>query len=117
MAKAKSKKITLEKVLVPLEEQPYEVPENWCWTKIGVLVDLHRGVSYKKTDAHDVRKEGECLILRGGNIGEGYIDTENDNIYVSKELVNENQFVRKNDIIIVASTGSLLILCLIKMEL
>ena len=106
MAKAKSKKITLEKVLVPLEEQPYEVPENWCSTKIGVLVDLHRGVSYKKTDAHDVRKEGECLILRGGNIGEGYIDTENDNIYVSKELVNENQFVRKNDIIIVASTGS-----------
>lgn len=32
MAKAKSKKITLEEALVPVEEQPYEVPENWCWT-------------------------------------------------------------------------------------
>lgn len=32
MAKAKSKKITLEEALVPAEEQPYEVPENWCWT-------------------------------------------------------------------------------------
>lgn len=34
MAKAKSnsKKITLEESLVPVEEQPYEVPENWCWT-------------------------------------------------------------------------------------
>ena len=32
MAKVKSKKITLEEALVPVEEQPYEVPENWCWT-------------------------------------------------------------------------------------
>ena len=31
MAKAKSKKITMEDALVPVEEQPYEVPENWCW--------------------------------------------------------------------------------------
>lgn len=32
MAKVKSKKITLEEALVSVEEQPYEVPENWCWT-------------------------------------------------------------------------------------
>ena len=32
MAKVKSKKITLEEALMPVEEQPYEVPENWCWT-------------------------------------------------------------------------------------
>lgn len=32
MAKVKSKKITLEEALVQVEEQPYEVPENWCWT-------------------------------------------------------------------------------------
>lgn len=32
MAKVKSKKITLEEALVPVEEQPYEVPKNWCWT-------------------------------------------------------------------------------------
>ncbi len=30
MAKVKSKKITLEEALVPVEEQPYEVPENRC---------------------------------------------------------------------------------------
>ena len=40
MAKAKSKKITLEKALVPLEEQPYEVPENWCWIKLGVISSI-----------------------------------------------------------------------------
>lgn len=34
MAKAKStsKKITLEEALVPVEEQPYKIPDNWCWT-------------------------------------------------------------------------------------
>ena len=32
MVKVKSKKITLEEALVPAEEQPYKVPENWCWT-------------------------------------------------------------------------------------
>lgn len=31
-AKRKSKKITLEEALVPVEEQSYEIPENWCWT-------------------------------------------------------------------------------------
>lgn len=31
-AKSKSKKVTLEEELVPVEEQSYEIPENWCWT-------------------------------------------------------------------------------------
>ena len=31
MAKGKSKKITIEDALVPVDEQPYDVPENWCW--------------------------------------------------------------------------------------
>lgn len=31
MAKAKSKKITIEEALVPVDEQPYQIPDNWCW--------------------------------------------------------------------------------------
>ena len=111
MAKAKKKETLtpeerLQAVLVPDWEQPYKVPENWCWTKIGSISSLHRGVSYKKTDAHTERRENSCLVMRGGNICEGSIDTEADNIYVDISLVAENQIVRKNDIIIVASTGS-----------
>ena len=37
MAKAKSKKFTIEEALLPVEEQPYEVPANWCWTYVGNL--------------------------------------------------------------------------------
>ena len=29
--------------LVPAEEQPYEIPENWCWVTIGSLADVKGG--------------------------------------------------------------------------
>lgn len=96
----------LAQALVPVEEQPYQIPENWCWTIIGSLASIHRGVSYKKSDAHLEKRQNDCLVLRGGNIGEGYLDTDTDNVYVDISLVGDNQIVRKNDIIIVASTGS-----------
>ncbi len=44
--------------------------------------------------------------MRGGNIDEGKINTEADNVYVDKSLVSQNQFVQKDDVIIVTSTGS-----------
>lgn len=30
----------LEQALVPVEEQPYEVPGNWCWTTIESISDI-----------------------------------------------------------------------------
>ena len=96
----------LEQALVPVEEQPYEAPENWCWTQVENVSSLYRGVSFKKDDVHSKKKENDILIIRGGNVGEGCIDTELDKIYVSGNLVQEHQLIRKNDIIIVASTGS-----------
>lgn len=92
--------------LVPEEEQPYPVPENWCWVNVGALIDLYRGVSYKKNDAHSERLDGDYLIMRGGNILEGAINTDADNVYVNRRLVQEEQVVKKYDIIIVSSTGS-----------
>ena len=112
MAKAAKKETALtpeEKLahaLVSNTEYPFKIPANWCWTKIGVFSSLYRGVSYKKNDAHSEKHENDCLVLRGGNIGEGFIDTESDNVYVDMSFVNKNQLVRKNDIIVVASTGS-----------
>ena len=50
MAKAKKKEITIEEALVPAEEQPYEVPENWCWVKaLSVLeIEYGKGISTKE---------------------------------------------------------------------
>lgn len=36
----------LERTLIPDEEQPYEVPKNWCWTTIEHICDLKSGTTY-----------------------------------------------------------------------
>ncbi|WP_164764377.1 restriction endonuclease subunit S [Paenibacillus illinoisensis] len=35
--KTKSQEELLKEALVPVEEQPYEVPENWVWVKVGSI--------------------------------------------------------------------------------
>ena len=98
-----AKKVEIEQTEI---EAPYELPDGWKWERLGDFIDTYRGVSYKKTDVHSERLENDCLIMRGGNIDEGKINTETDNVYVDKSLVSQNQFVQKNDVIIVTSTGS-----------
>ena len=47
MAKDKKVEISLEeklkKALVPVEEQPYKLPDNWVWTRLGDLGDYKKG--------------------------------------------------------------------------
>ncbi|MBR1695634.1 MAG: restriction endonuclease subunit S [Selenomonas sp.] len=33
----------LQAALVPVEEQPYKVPENWCWVRFDVTAELKKG--------------------------------------------------------------------------
>ena len=52
MAKAKKKEnLTpeerLQAALVPESEQPYKVPENWCWVYWGVCGDFQAGSAFK----------------------------------------------------------------------
>ena len=98
-----AKKDAIEQIEI---EAPYELPEGWRWERLGNYISLLRGVSYKKEAAHSEKLKNDCLIMRGGNIVEGSINLESDNIYVDKSLVSENQLIKKNDIIIVTSTGS-----------
>ena len=59
MAKAKKGKLTIGDVLVPVGEQPYEVPENWCWTKLESIVSIVTG----KKDANYGSEEGEYTFF------------------------------------------------------
>ena len=43
MAKAKSKKITIEEALVPVEEQEYNIPNNWIWIYQNFVCQLANG--------------------------------------------------------------------------
>ncbi|MEC0694178.1 restriction endonuclease subunit S [Bacillus atrophaeus] len=96
----------LEEALVPEAEQPYEIPDNWIWSNAGAVSKVLRGVSYKKHQVEDQKNDNNLLVLRGGNIQDGTILNQGDNVYVSNELVKEEQRLQKNDVVIVSSTGS-----------
>lgn len=84
-----------------------ELPKGWKIVPLKEITSIIRGVSYPKEEAK-LHPEEDCVhILRGGNIQDGKIilDTD-DNVYVNSTLVGEEQFVLKDDVVIVASTGS-----------
>lgn len=91
---------------IPVQEQPYPLPKGWKWVRLGSVVTLQRGVSFKKNDVRHSPQPNDCLIIRGGNIAEGRIDLDADNVYVDKSFVSPNQLIKKYDIVIVTSTGS-----------
>ena len=88
------------------EELPFDIPENWAWCRLGEIGEIISGVSYKKTD---IVEEG-IRILRGGNIQNSKILLLEDDIYISEKYKNENNNIKKGDIVIVASTGSSLLI-------
>ena len=91
----------LEKALVPAEEQAYKIPNNWVWTRLGAIINIFRGLSYTKND----EVEDGFLVLRGNNLTDnGLIFLEN--IYVDEKVAKKGVEVKKDDIVLVASTGS-----------
>ena len=54
MAKKKTKELSpeerLQEALVPEDEWPYPIPENWCWTKVKALCDLKNGRAFKPSE-------------------------------------------------------------------
>lgn len=46
----------LEQALIVPGYEPYKLPENWCWTTIGSITNLYRGVSYKKGEGHSEKE-------------------------------------------------------------
>ena len=80
----------LERALVPVEEQPYEVPENWCWVYQNVACQL--GDGEKRNDEEHpylevkyLRGNKEADIKKAGK----YIETGTKIILVDGENSGE----------------------------
>lgn len=91
----------LQQALVPVEEQPYEVPENWVWTYISSGFDV---TSSKRVHKSDWLSEGipfyrtrELVKLSE----QGYVDNE---LFISEDLYKtfkkEFGVPQKNDLLI-----------------
>lgn len=104
MAKKKQRELTIEEklqnALVPKEEQPYKIPNNWCWVRLGNITQIKGGKRIPK---------GTSLLKE--NTGYKYIRVTdmkngtvlNDDIhYISKDIYNKisNYTISKNDIYI-----------------
>lgn len=92
--------------LVPENEQPYTIPRHWKWVRLGSLVQVVRGVTYKKHQVVDPSSSEAVLIVRGGNITDGHVCETQSDVFVSSTLVNDEQILQKNDLVVVASSGS-----------
>lgn len=66
MAKVKGKKITLKEALVPVDEQPYQVPRNWCWVfGKAIFSDMETkkpsGDTFRYIDIDSVDNVNQCV--------------------------------------------------------
>lgn len=91
-AKALTLEEKLEQALVPEEEQPYAIPENWCWVKFGYCIELISGRDVALSECND-RGLGIPYILGASNI--------NNNKFIIERWIKVPQVIsRKNDILL-----------------
>ena len=74
--------------------------------RVCELAKQLRGVSYGKSDASSTPRPGYLPVLRAGNITEDGL-TFDDLVFVPAERISEKQKIRRNDVVIAASSGSL----------
>ena len=77
----------LQAALVPESEQPYKVPENWCWIRLGYSVNLFngdRGSNYPSKK--DYQPDG-IPFINAGAIVNGELSKAEFN-YISEEKYN-----------------------------
>lgn len=90
----------LAQVIVPVNEQPYRLPENWCWVRLGGLGYTNIGLTYRPGNIN----ETGTIVLRSSNIQDGRMDYS-DIVRVEMDIP-ESKMSRKGDILICARNGS-----------
>ncbi|WP_448510342.1 restriction endonuclease subunit S [Immundisolibacter sp.] len=77
-----------------------------AFARVADLADQIRGVTYAKEDATSSPRPGYLPVLRAGNIADDGLVFD-DLVFVPAERVAPTQKIRRNDVVIAASSGSL----------
>ena len=83
---------------------PVPLSVGWREAKLGELLTVIRGVSYKKEHASRESAPDLVPILRATNIQNGLVFE--DFVHVPRKYVSDEQYLRPGDIVIAASSGS-----------
>ena len=91
MAKKKQIELTIEEklqnALVPKEEQPYKIPNNWCWIRL-LESFVNKTDSKKKIKQKDYLEEGNYPIVdQGRDLIGGYTNDDKLIIYIKKPII------------------------------
>jgi len=82
------------------------LPKGWRKVRLGEVADIIRGVSFSKEERSLRWFEGGTPILRANNIKENGILNLDDLMYVIDSKISDEQKLRTNDIVVVASSGN-----------
>lgn len=74
----------LQQALVPVEEQPYEVPENWVWVRLGEVVDVLNGDRGKNYPAKSTLSKEGIPFISAANLCDNIV-VEDDLLCMSEE--------------------------------
>lgn len=113
MAKKKQIELTIEEklqnALVPKEEQPYKIPNNWCWIYMYSCSVFERGVTFPASAKKYNYNEALIPCLRTANI-QDILDVK-DLIYIDKKYLKNNmdKIIRNQDIILSSANSKELV--------
>ena len=83
---------------------PFEVPDGWCWCKLGDIVSYLGGFAYKSSTYVSF---SDWQVIRIGNVKNDNLILDSQPIFVSEELGNDTQkYMIKTDDILFSMTGT-----------
>ncbi|MBR3429747.1 MAG: restriction endonuclease subunit S [Clostridia bacterium] len=85
---------------ISAEEIPYEIPGSWIWCRLSDIGTTNIGLTYHP---QDVAEDG-TIVIRSSNIIKGKMDYAD--LVKVKCQIRENQYLKRNDIVICARNGS-----------
>ena len=107
MAKNKNVEISLEeklkKALIPVDEQPYTIPSNWVWTRLGNIGDYKKGPFGSSLTKSMFVEKGVDTIKVYEQKNAIQKDAKIGNYYITKDYFLEAMTgfeVKPNDIIV-----------------
>jgi len=92
----------LAKALVPEDEQPYPIPENWCWTKLTNLITTSKDKTEDFSDPSTKYVGLENMEKDSGIVSYGFVDGVKSpkNVFVEGQILygKLRPYLNKHDV-------------------
>jgi len=92
MAKIKKQTLTqnelLAQALVPKDEQPYEIPDNWVWVRLGNIITIKSGTTLPLENECEI---GDVLYIKVSdmNLDENQFEIKTSSRYINDYLPSQ----------------------------